>query len=207
MKNAYERSWVAVDAVLFTIERGELLCYLLMREKEPYKGKLELLGGLMLPEETAKQTLARKLAHHLPSQQYFFQQFHTFTALDRDPRERAVSIAYIALVSSRSVTDHKGWYPYSKIKDLAFDHLRILKEAHTFLRENISSLIVKQFMPKYFALNELQVAYEVIEGKTYDNRNFRKKMIQSGIVKETSRQEKEVSHRPATLYRFTSLRG
>lgn len=204
MKNRLERSWVAVDAVIFTIKDGALWCYLRTREKEPFKGKLELLGGLMYPTETAKETLTRKLMQNLPHEHIYFQQFHTFTAIDRDPRERAVSIAYIALVNASSVSNMSDWYPYNKLKDLAFDHQQILKEAYTFLRENVSTLIVKQFMPQYFALNELQKAYEVIEGKKYDNRNFRKKMIQSEIVKETKKQETGVSHRPATLYRFTA---
>lgn len=204
MKNTYEKSWVAVDAVIFTIQDGALLCYLRTREKEPFKGKLELLGGLIYARETAKETLSRKLTQNLPDEHIYFQQFHTFTAVDRDPRERAVSIAYIALVSANTVSNLNDWYPYNKLKDLAFDHQQILKEAYAFLRENVSTLIVKQFMPQHFALNELQKAYEVIEGKTYDNRNFRKKMIQSGIVKETKKQEKDVSHRPATLYRFTA---
>ncbi len=204
MNTQYEKSWVAVDAVIFTIINGALLCYLHAREREPFTGKLELLGGLMFPRETANETLERKLTIAIGDTQIFFQQFHTFTGPDRDPRERAISVAYIALVNHAKVEHIQDWHAFADLtqKELAFDHREIIQTAYAFLQKNLNSLIVKQFMPKYFPLNHLQKVYEIIENQPQDNRNFRKKMISSGIVKETKQKEKDVSHRPAILYTF-----
>ena len=197
----YQKAWIGVDPVIFTIDNGALKVLLHTREKEPFIGKNELPGGLMLSKETAKQTLVRKL-NEVVGVDAYFKQFHTFTNLNRDPRERAISIGYIALISKDKVKDDGFWYDYNKLPDMAFDHKEIIKRGKLYLKRNIRADLVKQFLPVKFPLNKLQEVYEVIEGIKYDNRNFRKKMISSGIVKETNELEKDVSHRPAKLFKF-----
>jgi 8-oxo-dGTP diphosphatase len=202
MSGSYAKSWIAVDAVIFSIINGKLCVYLVQREKEPFKSKLELIGGLLEEGEEAEETLERKLNQALGKTGIYFEQFFTFTNPKRDPRERAVSVGFIALVGEDKLSDTKHWYPIDELETLAFDHQQIIQKACQYLKENINTIIVKQFMPKYFPLNQLQKAYETIEGKKYDNRNFRKSVIERGLVKETKKIEKKVSHRPATLYQF-----
>ena len=196
----YEKARIAVDAVIFTLHDKKLKVMLHKREKEPYAGKLELPGGLLQGDETAEETLRRKLAE--VHKDIFFQQFFTFTHPSRDPRERTVSIGFVALIGHEKLKDLGNWHDCSRLAGFAFDHREIIAKARDYLKDNISSLIVKEFMPKEFPLNRLQEAYEVIEQKRYDNRNFRKKMISSGIVAETNKLETGVSHRPAKLFRF-----
>jgi len=105
-------------------------------------------------------------------------------------------------VRKEKLSSLHNWYKVDS-SNLAFDHKVIIKKAKEFLKNNVNSEIVKQFMSKEFPLNKLQEIYEIIEEKKYDNRNFRKKMISSGIVKETKKMEKNVSHRPARLFRFS----
>ena len=203
-KKTYEKARIAVDAVIFTIHDKKLKVLLHKREKEPYKNKQELPGGLLRENETAEETLSRKLEEIIEHKNIFFQQFFTFTHPSRDPRERTISICFIALINEEKITNINNWYDYLNLPELAFDHKGIIKRARAYLKENVSSLIAKQFMPKEFPLNKLQDAYEIIEGKKYDNRNFRKKMISSGIVIETNKMETNVSHRPAKLFKFKS---
>ncbi|MFH1174591.1 MAG: NUDIX domain-containing protein [archaeon] len=202
----YEKARIAVDAVLFTIRDKSLNVLLHTREKEPFKNKKELPGGLLQDNETAEHTLKRKLNNIMGKEDIFLQQFFTFTEPKRDPRERTVSIGFIALVPAESTTHVQHWFDCKHLPALAFDHKRIIECAQAYLKENISALVVRQFMPDVFPLNKLQDVYELIEEKTYDNRNFRKKMIISGMVKETAEMETNVSHRPAKLYAFTSTR-
>lgn len=202
MTKRYEKSWVAVDAVIFTIHDKKLKVFLKTREKGPFKGKKELIGGLLIGKETAEETLRRKLKETTGQQNVYFQQFNTFTSPKRDPRERAVSIGFVALINKDKLKDMNEWHDASKLPDLAFDHKEIINKGKESLKNNISPAIVKQFLPKEFPLNQLQDVYELIEEKRYDNRNFRKRMISSGIVKETQKSEKSVSHRPAKLFRF-----
>ena len=202
MNQNYETSRIAVDAVAFTMEDKKLKIFLTRREKEPYKEKLELPGGLMQKDETAEQTLKRKLKEMTNSDNVFFNQFFTFTNPSRDPRQRAISVGFIALINIEKIKDNNNWVEYKTLKDLAFDHKEIIEKARKYLQENSSGIIAKQFMPTKFPINKLQEVYEVIEDMTYDNRNFRKKMISSNIVEETGQIETNVSHRPAKLFRF-----
>lgn len=201
-KKDYEQARIAVDAVIFTIDSKKLRVLLCMREKEPFARKWELPGGLLLQDETAEETLKRKLRETVGRQDIFFQQFHAFTKPKRDPRARTVSIGFIALINQERIGGIKEWHDYEHLPVLAFDHKEIIEKAGMHLKENISSIIVRQFLPEEFSLNKLQDAYEAIEEKKYDNRNFRKKMLNSGIIEETEKKEGAVSHRPAKLFRF-----
>lgn len=203
-EETYEKAKIAVDAVIFTIHDSRLKVLLRKREKEPYRGMFELYGGLVREDETAEDTLKRKLKDTLGHQDIFFQQFFTFTIPNRDPRDRTVSIGYITLISAEKLTRLEGWHDASKLQGLAFDHLEIIEKAKEYLKSNLGPKMVQQFMPPVFPLNKLQEAYEIIEGKRYDNRNFRKKMLYSEILKDTKKLERDVSHRPAKLFRFKS---
>ncbi len=202
VKKEHSLSKVAVDPVILTLHEGRLKILLHTREKEPFKGMKELPGGLLLSSETAEETLKRKLKQLVGRDDLFLKQFHTFTQPDRDPRERTVSIGFVSLISHEKVKNLLHWYDCDTVKDLAFDHKKMIKTARAYLKENMDPSLVKHFMPKLFPLNALQEVYELLEEKEYDNRNFRKKMISSGIVEETNQLEQNVSHRPAKLFKF-----
>lgn len=199
----YERARIGVDPIVFTIHAEELTVLLHEREKEPFKGRWELPGGLLRTGERPRHRLREKLRAMVGKEDLYLDQFDTFTEPDRDPRERTISIGYIALVSADVVERPERWFPVDELPEMAFDHAEIIDAAHTYLREHLDTVIVRQFMPELFPLNDLQRAYEVIEGREYDNRNFRRRMIRKGIVEETDRKQQDVSHRPATLYRFS----
>jgi len=201
---AYERSLIAVDPVIFTIMQDHLLVLLRQREKEPFKGRFELLGGLVQKDETAEQALARKLTEVLGTNRVYFSQFHTFTSPSRDPRERTISVGFIALVNAEKVSSGKRWHSIGSLPPVAFDHKDIIQEAAQYLKLHLDSHLLKQFLPAKFPLNQLQAVHEVIMQEKYDNRNFRKKMVAAGIVEESGESEQNVSHRPAKLYRFKS---
>ena len=172
----YETAQIAVDPVILTIADGRLKVLLQRREKQPFKGKFELMGGLLRKNEAAEQTLNRKLREIL-GETAFFTQFHTFTASNRDPRARTISIGFIALVHDEKL--QKNWFSVDNLPELAFDHKAIILKAHRYLQQNMNSEIVRHFLPPKFPLNKLQNVHEVIKNERYDNRNFRKKIISS----------------------------
>ena len=116
----YEKCYVAIDAVIFTIADDELKVLLKKREKDPAIGEFELYGGLLRPNETADDTLKRKLKE-VQKGEVFFEQFKTFTSPKRDPRTRVVSIAFIALMGEELMSQ-KEWFSINHLPDLAFDH-------------------------------------------------------------------------------------
>lgn len=199
----YEAARIAVDPVIFTIHNEQLQVLLHKREKPPFEGLFELPGGLLRPNEPPRKRLQRKLQDMVGKEDVYVDQFHVFADPRRDPRERTLSIGYIALINEANIEDTDRWFNARDLPDMAFDHDTIIKEADAFLQEHLDTVIVKQFMPPLFPLNNLQHAYEIIEQTEYDNRNFRRKMLQHGIVEETDQKQENVPHRPATLYRFT----
>ena len=90
---------------------------------------------------------------------------------------------------------------------MAFDHRKIVASALERLRNKVNyTSAAFQLLPKKFTLSELQRAYEVILGQPLDKRNFRKKMLQLGILKDTRERQLEGRQRPARLYAFTEAR-
>lgn len=198
----YEKAKIAVDPVIFSIEDGKLKVLLHQREKEPFNQRFELPGGLLRLEESPEKRMNQKLSEMVGKEDIYFDQFNVFTDPDRDPRDRTISIGYIALVSEEEIKNEEKWFNARELPEMAFDHGKIVSQAEKYLRENLDTVIVKQFMPELFPLNDLQKAYEVIEEKDYDNRNFRRKTTEQDIVEKTGKKQDNVSHRPATLYKF-----
>lgn len=198
----YETAKIAVDPVIFTIHNRTLKVLLHTREKEPFLGMKELPGGLLLQGETAEESVRRKLKQLTGYEHLYVKQFNTFTEPHRDPRERVVSIGFLSLINDNKIKELATWHNVDEIDQLAFDHKKILEAARARLQKDVDSSIVKHFMPKRFPLNALQEVYEILEGKKYDNRNFRKRVITAGIVQETDQVEQSVSHRPALLFQF-----
>jgi 8-oxo-dGTP diphosphatase len=62
--------------------------------------------------------------------------------------------------------------------------------------------IAFHLLPETFTLTELQSAYETILDRPLDKRNFRRRMIASGMLEATDAKRRDGSHRPAALYRF-----
>lgn len=190
---------IGVDGVLMSLKEGKLRVFLKKREKDPFKGKWELIGGLLNEDETVEEAMKRKMKQQ-ESTQIHTEQFHTFSEPNRDPRERTVSVGFIALTNREDYSEGE-WYPVNNLPELAFDHNSIIQGARKHLNKNALRL-VPNLLETEFPINKLQTAMEAIENNTYDNRNFRKKMLASSIVEETGKLETNVSHRPAKLYKF-----
>ena len=140
----------------------------------------------------------------------YLEQLYTFSALDRDPRERVVSVAHYALLRPDQVTLTAGddaadarWFDARKHPKLAFDHRDIVTVALTRLQGKVRYQPVGfELLPKKFTLGELQRMYEYILGRELDKRNFRRSILSMGVLEELDEWQEGVSHRPPRLYRF-----
>lgn len=128
--------------------------------------------------------------------------------VDRDPRERVVSVAYFALVRPSAVVGGDDaasaqWVDADELPPLAFDHDEIVRVALERLRAKIRyQPIGFELLPPKFTLGQLQRLYEDILGRALDKRNFRKAILRMGVLDELDEVEEGVSHRPPRLYRF-----
>src|SRR3989441_6777840 len=140
----YPRAALTVDCVVFGFDEGELKVLLIQRALEPFKAKWALPGGFVHVDEPIDEAARRELAEEAGLKDVFLEQLYTFGAVDRDPRERVVSVAYYALVKlsdhrAKTATDaaNAEWFPISQVPKLAFDHADILATALTRLKGKV----------------------------------------------------------------------
>ncbi len=208
----YETPLVTVDVVIFTVQDQRLKVLLIKRRHEPYIHHWALPGGFIRSGESLQDAAERRLFEETHVKDVYLQQIRAFGKPKRDPRARVISIGFYALVGSTRIkpiadsdAEDVGWYCVTELPTLAFDHNLIITTALQNLQVNLEDTPVAfQLLTEKFTLTELQKVYELIENKPLDKRNFRKKMLSSGILTETGELKKEGRHRPAQLYRFTT---
>ena len=209
-----DRHAVAVDVALFTIQDASLKVLLVKRNAPPFRGAWSLPGGFVRRDESVDEAALRELQEETSIRTVYLEQLYTFGDLDRDPRGRVISVSYYAVVdweqfrisAGRQMSGTK-WFAVNRLPALAFDHRDIVHAALERLRNKVNyTSVAFQLLPKKFTLSELQRAYEVIMGQRLDKRNFRKKMLQLGMLRDTKEQRSEGRRRPARLYAFTEAR-
>jgi|TARA_Y100000310_G_scaffold252367_1_gene259059 8-oxo-dGTP diphosphatase len=208
---AYARPAVSTDCVVFGLDDEDLKILLIKRATEPFEGHWAFPGGFAKVGESLEDTARRQLAEETGLSEAFLEQLYTFSSPDRDPREHVITAAYYALVnlSAHPVqpsTDagRTAWFGLTDVPPLAFDHARILEVACERLRGKIRyQPIGFELLPRIFPVRELQRMYEKILGRTLDKRNFRKKILNMGILQQLAETETDVAHRAARLYRFS----
>jgi 8-oxo-dGTP diphosphatase len=216
MTTAYKhpRPALTVDCAVFGLDEDELKVLLIERGGEPFRGKWALPGGFVRLDETLDEAARRELREEAGIEDVFLEQLYTFGAVDRDPRERVVSVAYYALVKlsahdAKAATDAADarWFRVSKLPKLAFDHAQILATALARLKGKVRyEPIGFELLPPRFTLSQLQHLYEAVLGTELDKRNFRKKVLSFGLLVPVKEKQTGGRHRPAQLFRFDAER-
>jgi 8-oxo-dGTP diphosphatase len=206
----YPRAALTVDCVVFGYDVGELKVLLIERGLEPFKGRWALPGGFVRVDETIDEAARRELEEEAGLKNVFLEQLYTFGAVNRDPRERVVSVAYFALVKlaefkTKAATDAADarWFPISKVPKLGFDHADIFAAALNRLKGKVRyQPIGFELLPPKFTLSQLQHLYEGVLGIDLDKRNFRKKVLSFGLLVPLQETQRNGRQRPAQLFRF-----
>jgi 8-oxo-dGTP diphosphatase len=206
----YARPAVTVDCVVFGLDEHDLKVLLIQRKLQPFQHSWALPGGFVRIDETLDEAARRELEEEAGVRDVYLEQLYTFGDLNRDPRERVVTVAYYALAKLsdhriRAATDAMGvgWFGLDDLPKLGFDHAHIVQTAHERLRGKVRYAPVGfELLPPRFSLTQLQRLYEIILGTDLDKRNFRKKILAMDLLVETDEVEQGVRHRAARLYRF-----
>ncbi len=209
---AYEfpRPAVTVDAVVFGLDEEALKVLLIERGVEPFLGQAALPGGFVRMDESLEAAVRRELAEEAGLRGIFLEQLYTFGEVDRDPRDRIISVAYFGLVNIRDhrvrgATDARaaGWHDVKRLPPLAFDHAAIVRTALVRLQGKVRyQPIGFELLPAKFTLTQLQHMYETILGRELDRRNFRRKILEMGLLQGLPEKQTGVAHRAAQLFRF-----
>lgn len=206
----YPRPAITVDIVIFTLKDSCLQVLLIQRGEEPFKNSWALPGGFVRVEESLEEAAARKLEDETGIEHAYLEQLYTYGDPKRDPRERVITVAYFALIPQDSIIRTEGnlsiaqaaWHPVGMLPELAFDHSEILTYALRRLRYKLEySAVGFELLNEEFTLSELQNTYEIILGVNLDKRNFRRRILEAGVIEETSA-FRSGDGRPARLYRY-----
>ncbi|MCW1970891.1 MAG: NUDIX hydrolase [Anaerolineae bacterium] len=198
---------VTVDVVIFALRDDDLQVLLVRRQHPPFEGLWAMPGGYVKPQESLEDAAARVLYDETSVRDVHIEQLYTFGEINRDPRGRVVTITYFALVPAPLVLDTSetrdaAWKSMYNLPTMAFDHHYILDYALKRLRYKLEYTAVGfQLLPPEFTLTKLQHAYETILGISLDKRNFRRRILQAGVIEETGRRTGGEG-RPAMLYCF-----
>jgi ADP-ribose pyrophosphatase YjhB (NUDIX family) len=206
----YPRAALTVDCVVFGFDENELKVLLIQRGLEPFKGRWAFPGGFVRVDETVDDAARRELVEETGLKGIFLEQLYTFGEIDRDPRDRVVSVAYYALVKlsdhrAKAATDaaNAEWFPISKVPKLAFDHAEILETALARLKSKVRyEPIGFELLPPKFTLSQLQQLYEAVLESDLDKRNFRKKVLSLDLLVPLKETQMAGRHRPAQLFEF-----
>jgi len=224
--NQYNPS-ISVDCVVFGFDSKQLKILLVeCTGCNSENIKLKLPGSLVQKNVKLEVYASQVLKEITGLDKIYLKQFHTFGDPDRigmpeDKEwientyqvkiERVVSISYYSLVNidqSNIILNERmykaKWYNVSEIKELAFDHFRIMTKGLECLRLEIlyNPLICFELLPEKFTLRELQDIYQAIRDVEYDNRNFRKKISKAKYIIPLGEKQQGVAHKPALLYKF-----
>lgn len=213
----YRHPALAIDLVILAIRDGHLCAVVLPRDdlgKETYA----LPGGFVHHDQSLDQTVARVLSEKTGLTGLAFEQLATYGDLARDPRGHVVSVAYLALLPAPL---RAAGLPLAEIRvtwpgeaggpasahlkgtplRLAFDHAAILGDTVKRLRGKIDySRIAFSLLPARFTLRQVQEVHEAILGRPLLKPAFRRKLLDRGILRDTSEMQTGNAHRPAALY-------
>ncbi|MBJ7290913.1 NUDIX hydrolase [Williamsia sp.] len=178
---------VTVDLAVLTLREGKLCALVVTRGEEPFRGKPALPGGFVHIDESTDAAAVRELAEETGVRTFpgHVEQLATYSAPDRDPRMRVVSVAYVAFapdlpepVAGTDAAD-ATWTPLDEMpRDLAFDHRTILDDAIERVRSKLEyTTLATEFVGSTFTLRELQTVYETVWDVTWDRANFRRKVL------------------------------
>ena len=196
-------------------------------EVPAFEGYWALPGGFLQQDEPTDECVNRELFEESYMNLFnndkgikpeFIEQLKTYSARGRDPREFVITVAYYALVKKEKYAIKGGddaaearWFSIEEISGLklAFDHAQIIHDAVEKLREKIHfEPIGFQLLDKEFTMPQLQNIYIAIldpaedDKSLHDRRNFPKKMLKLGYIKETGKKVTGNPYRSPKLYTF-----
>lgn len=206
---------VAVDAIVFGYQNNQLYLLLIQQKFGTQESYWALPGGLVKNNESLQEAVKRELKEETNVEVNYFEQLFTFgDDVNRDPRNRVISVAYFALVDpsklqikADSDAENVQWFNINEIPPLAFDHKIIIEKAINRLKAKLTYEPVGfDLLPKQFLFSELENLYCTILEKEIDRRNFRKKILSFEIIEETEQFGSSKSGRPAKLFKFNKLK-
>jgi len=172
----YPHPAVTTDAVIFTIRDCRLQVLLIQRGQDPQKGDWAFPGGFIEIDEDLDAAVRRELREETGLTGIKLRQFRAFGAPKRDPRERIITVAYLALVAAEDLRPQAAddavavaWFDLGDLPVLAFDHAELLAEGYSHLCSRLCAAdLTPHFLPSEFTADDLANLYAVVWRRNVD---------------------------------------
>lgn len=209
----YFRAAFSIDFALITFKNGKLKVLLEHKVDEPFAGQLGLPGKLIFPNEDIDDAFDRFAKGLIGTSSFYHKQLGAFSAIDRHPLGRVVTFAYYGLIAEEDLVaalpEKFEWCDLYELPKLSFDHNEIMNLIHDRFKKGLTRHpTVFDILPKYFVLSDMHAIYEQAFDQKIDVPNFRKQVLNSGLVSKTEHKRAARNHmgRPAQYYEFNSAR-
>ncbi|WP_456312003.1 NUDIX hydrolase [Pseudomonas shirazensis] len=207
-KNAkqYITNKIEIDCVIFNFESNSLKVLLVKQLENDGIISWKLASDYIKKGETILSTAHNILKNYIVDDQFFLEQLKAFSYQSSSSLQEDISIAYYALVKRDDSKDNMlnpdiKWVGINEIVGLDDKHKIILDFSLKELRRSIcKSAVGFNLLPQKFTLLQVINLYEEILGIEIDKSNFRRKLLQTGIVNDSNEKEEDVSHRAARFY-------
>lgn len=153
----FERPSVTVDILVMTVLERKLHLLLVRRSELPFLGKWALPGGFLKMDESAEEAAARIVLAKAGVSGAHLEQLYTFSSVERDPRTRVLSIAYLATV------------PYGKLKFAAGDSV---DNASLYAVDGISGEGIDTGSEDAFASDDSELVLTTPDGNVITGRDL-----------------------------------
>jgi 8-oxo-dGTP diphosphatase len=217
---AHDGFAITADTVLLTVRNGQLSVLLIERRHDPFEGHWALPGGFVELDEDLDDAARRELVEEtgVALEPNHLEQLRSYGTPGRDPRQRVVTIAYLAFIAlppSPTAGDDARQARFFAIDDLAigelgqtddtplaFDHSLIIAEGVERARSKLEyTTLATAFVDEPFTIGELRRVYEAVWGMPLHEANFRRKVLGTPAFVEPTGETAPTDGRPAQLYR------
>jgi len=206
-KTAATKPHLEIRVVVFTLQESRLKVLLAPAQESFFAGRWMLPDAPIL-ECTLEKSAAKQIEQLTGVGEVYLEQLYTYGDPGRHPACRLISIVYFALIpadslqATKDTNNNSRWYGLEELPPLVMDHGEILDYALRRLRYKLEySAVGFELLPEFFTLSELQHTYELILGEKLDKRNFRRRILEAGIIEATPHR-RSGEGRPALLYRY-----
>ena len=161
--------------------------------------------------EDVEHAMKREMYEKTGLKNINFSFFKVYSNPTRSPLMRMIAITYLGVIDCKKVkiiketakTSDADWFQIDRIPELGYDHKEILLDAINNLKQKIfESQILKGLFSETFTIPQLYNAYSSILDKKIDRRNFRKKLLNDGIIRDTGQVQINEGKKSAKLYAF-----
>lgn len=207
---AYSENKIEIDCVIFNFEDDSLKVMLAKQQDDLGNTSWSLANDCIRKNDTISGTARKILKRYIEIDDFFLEQLKAFGYRSPESQHEDIAIAYYALVkrekSSTEEEEEKSnpdvmWIGINEISDLNAKHKVILDFSLQELRKNIcNSAIGFNLLPEKFTLLQVIHLYQEILGIEVNKSNFRRKILQTGMIQGLSEKEEAVSHRAAKFY-------